>query len=131
MWPDMANPSPLLPCFWNGVSHPDGVGHLLFGDVVAYGLVRALSNSRNGAGHCNARPAPTKFHPRLESARYCTPPSSTDNASSATGTYMTPATPASFQPLGVTGAWTFREDRPGKPGMPGNPAACKHSPEHC
>lgn len=118
VWPSLPNPSPLLPCFWNGFNHPDAVGHLLMADVVAYGLVRSLlSSSRNAGGACHARPVPVKFHKGLASMRYCTPPSAPGvNASSSQGTYMTPAQPASFQPLGIAGPWIFREDKPGKPG---------------
>jgi len=124
VWPSFANPRPLLPCFWNGISHPDAVGHLLFGDVVAYGLLRSLSDGRDGAEACNARQSPKKFHQRLASVRYCAPPTPGGNASSAPGTYMTTDVPAGFQPLGVTGAWTFREDVAGKPGMIGQACDC-------
>jgi len=120
VWPSLPNPSPLLPCFWNGYSHPDSVSHLLMSDVIAYGLVRALTDTRNRASTCQSQATPSRFHQRLESMRYCTPPATTGGNTSSTlglrGTYMTPAHPASFQPLGVCGPWSFREDRPGKPG---------------
>jgi hypothetical protein len=118
VWPDFAKPSNLLPCFWNGYSHPDAVGHLLMGDVVTYGLIRALIDGHNAAGRCGSlKPeTPPRFHQRLQSPRYCVSPNITSSNSTAIGTYMTPAQPESFRSVGVTGAWTFREDRPKKPG---------------
>lgn len=84
VWPSLANPRPLLPCFWNGISHPDAIGHLLFGDVVAYGLLRSLSDGGNGADACSARQSPKKLPSAPGVCEVWAPPSTSgDDASSA------------------------------------------------
>jgi hypothetical protein len=53
VWPDYNHPSPNLPAFWNGLSHPDHKAHSLIAKMVAYGFGRQIVES-HVIKHCNA-----------------------------------------------------------------------------
>lgn len=114
VWPTLAQPDHLLPCYWNGLSHPDAVAHELIATLVAYGLTNAAAQAARAAA-AGACPQPAAmpsapFHPGLKLARWCAsgPP--------GPGTAMDARAPESFTPLGTDRGWELREDARGKKG---------------
>ena len=41
VWPELENPPPELPLYWNGLSHPEWSGHHLVAEGLAHMLARA------------------------------------------------------------------------------------------
>lgn len=145
----MDTPWESIQCLWNGWSHPDAMSHFFFGDVVAYGLLRAIKAAADPRAHpphsfggdaasglplasmapqqaaaCWPRPPPTRFHKGFTKPAYC-------SVYDANTTTMTVDKPASFQPLLNTGCWKFFADTPGKPGAVSAAAhACENSGRH-
>lgn len=116
VWPKLNHPRPDLPCMWNGKSHPDSITHSLIGDVIAYGLIRALlDSSTSGNQQCDTSPQPKMFHPQMETIEYCAPPDADEPSTAVSGTFMSAFQPSVFEPV-VSGGWYWREDVPGKPG---------------
>lgn len=97
VWPDISAPPRDLPCFWNGMSHPDSIGHAMMADVVAWGFLRAIGADVSMVHHpqpavaasdkhsntmrvahdqqedCSLqlqRP-PTRFHQQAPAAQFC------------------------------------------------------------
>jgi hypothetical protein len=99
---------------WNGLMHPDAITHSLMGDVITYGLIRALVDSSTNNQQCDTLPPPTMFHSQMETIEYCAPPDA-DDPSTVTGTFMSAFQPSVFEPV-ASGGWYWREDVPGKPG---------------
>jgi hypothetical protein len=112
VWSSIIQPDPLMPCLWNGLSHADALGHMLFADVVAYAFARSVQDSQRDQQQqlCEVPESkePAKFHQQAQGRRYCAP-------NSRPGLYMTAKQPG-FTPVAHSGCWSFYEDRPGKPG---------------
>lgn len=125
VWPALNEPRPDLPCLWNGETHPDAIAHSIIGDVVTYGLLRALmdgGSSKAEQWQCDASAsAPIKmFNAQMDTIEYCQPvvnssASSATSTPAPTGTLMSVFQPSAFEPV-VSGSWYWREDVPGKPG---------------
>lgn len=110
VWPTISEPKQSLPCYWNGLSHPDAVAHELVASLVANGLAYSIFASE-AIGNCPFHGPQSlsvpPFHQQLELRRFC---------SGIQGSLcMRADTPESFQALGSIG-WKFREDVIGKPG---------------
>jgi hypothetical protein len=123
VWPLISQPDPMLPCFYNGLSHMDALGHMLFADTVAYAFVRSVQDTQRDQQQqlCEAQhpQEPFKFHQQAKGRRYCAP-------RSRPGSFMVAQKPGSLIPVAHSGCWHFYEDRPGKPGVWG-PALPRHS----
>lgn len=124
VWPVMSQPSPYLPCYWNGLSHPDALGHKLIGDVVAYGLLAAAmhANADDNIG-CTRAPPPVAFHNDTSGRRFCSKQSK--------GTFMSTSQPELFKPVSLSGCWSFYEDRPRKPGELAEHSPPNHQTRYC
>jgi hypothetical protein len=110
VWPDLANPTRLLPCFWNGMSHSDAIAHILAADVVMYAMHRLMSY-KPGNSICDVESMnPVPFHQNLVIPQYCS------DSAYPYGTKLSSITnPENFLPISSY-CWNFTEDRPGKHG---------------
>jgi hypothetical protein len=132
VWPIISKPRPDLPCFWNGLSHPDVATHLLVADVVTYALVNALVQSHNSSttapsngsiratngaisygSNLQCSGDPVRFHQKQQGPKYC--PLPTPN-SPYKGVYMSVADAASFKPIKASSSWQYRTERRQKSG---------------
>ena len=112
VWPDMAAPSPFLPCFWNGNAHGDAISHLLAADVILHAIQRTLDLAA-AAADCPAAPSvPVPFHGPTLPLRFCAD-------SDASLTQLSVEQPQQFTPLFHTAGWEFAEDVAKKPGWIG------------
>lgn len=68
VWPVLPTPSRLLPCFWNGWSHPSALGHVLMAQVVTHGLLQAIL--QQGACSVSANTPSTPSSSRSSSTSY-------------------------------------------------------------
>ncbi|KAI9028596.1 hypothetical protein DFJ74DRAFT_765524 [Hyaloraphidium curvatum] len=108
VWPVLEKPPADLKLLWNGLSHPDALGHELFSDVVKYALARELQR------YCRSPPdaeADCGFRPTMLTQRRCPRPCREP------ATAMSAANRSSFEPAREPpGRWRFFADRPNKPG---------------
>ena len=103
IWPRLQNPRHDLPCLWNGLSHPDAIGHALFADVVRHGFLQQINHSRAAVA---CQPIATDpFH--RNQILNC--------AQTLQGTRLSVDVPERFLPTSNLG-WVYTSDRPGKPG---------------
>jgi hypothetical protein len=127
VWPVISRPRQDLPCFWNGLSHPDVAAHLLVADVVTYAFVNTLmltfnsslafpsnggvSSSTESKLQCTS--APFRFHQKQQGPQYCPLPTP---GSPYKGVSLSVADAANFQPIKASHTWQYRTERRGKPG---------------
>lgn len=137
VWPRLSEPRPDLPCLWNGGAHPDELAHILFADVVAYGLMQAMQHSEQhtaaSPGECASFVPSRRFYSLAPLTRFCLrkPRGSIDASPQQTpGTFFDVSNPDAFVPHAVSGAWEFREDRPGKPGWVCEPSFRRSVPSN-
>ena len=116
VWPSLPSPNDHLPCFWNGLNHPDAFAHAVLARVVFFSFEQALRAVQNEpAGRACPKPEVKLFHQRLPVGVFC----SQRKRALGESPVLSVRIPHAFRPVFSSGDWASREDVPGKLGWIG------------